>query len=532
MLKLKVFGKFSVVDERGQECSPSGKKARAILILLACSPGQVRSRHWLQDKLWSDRSREQAAGSLRTCLSEIRKAFGQQNHVLQSDRINIGLDKHFFELDYETTSTNGSLPQPIEAFEDVDIRDREFEHTIRDLRLSLKASYSAKTVVDNCTSPIVDLIVLARGGLLSEVVGEVIVNRITSTLNLVNGISTIVRREETLPVKRPFTTCRLKVLEVDGEVYVSSRVLRGSDGSEIWSSDIALSGLPSEIADSLELSRLSLRTIDKISDALIHHDENLGLGASAVYSLEVQAIQHLFSLDKESLKESDRIFAMAYERSPQGHYLAWRAFLRNLAFFQHQTTDFLPDNRNSTLELSYEAVRESPDHPLVLSIASQLDYIHQGDLGTSLAIANKAIQSNVGSPLCWAFYSNALVANKRHKEAMNAAKRAISLAKGSRYEFFFHHFACMAAVSQCDYHSSMRHAQTALRFRPDFVSTRRYELAIATELSDQLSFEHSLEMMKQHEKGFQTYMLLEKDYPVTTMRRLPLIESVNDYLCK
>lgn len=292
-----------------------------------------------------------------------------------------------------------------------------------------------------------------------------------------------------------------------------------------------MNGPPSEIINNIEFSRLSLQTIDKITDALIHQDRNLDTGESAVYSLEARAVQHLFKLDKKSLIEADRLLSMAYSRSPQGHYLAWRAFLRNLAFFQHRTMDFL-DTGSSTLELSYEAVRESPEHPLVLSIASQLDYIHQGDLGMSLTIADKAVKSNTQNPLSWAFYSNALVANKRFKEGMNAAQVAISLATGSRNEYFFHHFACMAAVSRHDYQKGMQHSQTALHFRPDFVSTRRYELAIATELNDPVAFDHSLKMMKKQEADFEAHMLLEPDYPVNTMRRLPLIESVNNYLEK
>ena len=529
MLTLKVFGKFCVVDQNGQNKTPGGQKAKGLLVLLASSPDHSRSRLWLQDQLWSDRSRGQAAGSLRTCLNEIRKAFGENQGALSSDRINVSLTPGLFKLDYEVPS--GAISYN-EAFEDIDIRDSEFEHTIRDIRANVKAQYIKKyNSQNNPSAPIVDLVVSASGGLLAEVVAEALVNRITSTLNINNGISTIVRRAGDLTSTRPFTTCRMKFFEVNNEVYVSSRVLRASDGAELWSDDLVACGPPSEILDCVNVGRLALQTIDKISDALIQHDERLGLGASAVYSLEAQGIQLLFKLDKSSLKEADKIFSIAYERSPQGHYLAWRAFLRNLAFFQHRTTDFLND-QTTTLEFSYEAVRESPEHPLVLGIGSQLDYIHQGDLATSLAIADKAVQKDATNPLTWAFYSNALVANKRHKEGMGAAEKAISLSKGSRQEFFFHHFACMASVSQLDYQKGMSHAQTALRFRPDFVSTRRYELAISTELNESNSFEQSLEMMKKYETDFTAKMLLDPNYPVTTMRRLPLIDSVNSYLGK
>ena len=162
MLKLQVFGKFEVVDECGQICSPSGQKAKGLLILLACSRGQTRSRLWLQDKLWSDRSRSQAAGSLRTCLNEIRKAFGTHQNALITDRFNIGIDEKQFTLDYRVEPHESGLPQYPEAFEDVDVRDREFEHAIREIRTSLKSRRSAPYNAEITKSPIVDIFSLHK----------------------------------------------------------------------------------------------------------------------------------------------------------------------------------------------------------------------------------------------------------------------------------------------------------------------------------------------------------------------------------
>jgi len=519
------------VDSRDRDLSPKGVKAKGLLTLIAFSPEYSRTRQWLQDKLWSDRSKDQASGSLRTCLNEIRKAFKEHRSVLISDRVDVGLARDRFVVDF-TTEPDSVIGTSHEPLEGLDINDREFEHVIRDIRASIIDRHvPAQVSTVPSSSPLVDVVIENAGGLLAEVVSDTVVNRITSTLNLENGVNTVVRKKNYTTSARPFTTCRIRSFEMDGEVYVKSSVSRASDGSEIWSSDLAVQGTPSEIVGNIKLGRFVLQVIDKITSTLVTYNQSRGLGAAGVYSLEAQAIDLLFQLDQASLSEADRIFALAYDTAPKGQYLAWRAFLRNLAFFQHRRTDFLKDN-TSTLELSFEAVRQAPDHPLVQGIASQLDYIHQGDLATSLSIADLAVQSDSTSPLTWAFYSNALVANKRFREGAAAASNAIALSAGSRTQFFFHHFACMAAVSHKDYEGGMAHAQSALRFRPDFVSTRRYELAIATHLNKPADYAHSLAMMKKYEHGFAADMLLDPSYPVTTMRRLPLIDSVNDYLQK
>jgi DNA-binding SARP family transcriptional activator len=74
-LRICVIGAFRVLaPHHRQELTPGGRKARALLAILALTPTRRRSRSALQDKLWSDRGPEQGAASLRQTLSEIRRA--------------------------------------------------------------------------------------------------------------------------------------------------------------------------------------------------------------------------------------------------------------------------------------------------------------------------------------------------------------------------------------------------------------------------------------------------------------------------
>ena len=60
---------------RSRRCY-NGKKNRALLAVLALSPGQAMTRERLASLLWGDRGEEQARNSLRQSLAVLRKELG------------------------------------------------------------------------------------------------------------------------------------------------------------------------------------------------------------------------------------------------------------------------------------------------------------------------------------------------------------------------------------------------------------------------------------------------------------------------
>ena len=93
-LGISVIGAFRVLARDGEDLTPRGRKARALLAILALTPTRRRSRPALQDKLWSDRGPEQGADSLRQTLTEIRRAFGERyRSCLITDMRGVGLGR-------------------------------------------------------------------------------------------------------------------------------------------------------------------------------------------------------------------------------------------------------------------------------------------------------------------------------------------------------------------------------------------------------------------------------------------------------
>jgi TolB-like protein len=73
-LNIRLLGGFETQFGSGQAVPALGRKAQALLAVLALTPGTQQSREKLTALLWSDRGEAQARSSLRQSLSELRKA--------------------------------------------------------------------------------------------------------------------------------------------------------------------------------------------------------------------------------------------------------------------------------------------------------------------------------------------------------------------------------------------------------------------------------------------------------------------------
>jgi hypothetical protein len=123
---IRMIGVFEIQDEAGRDCTPRGAKSRALLAMLAQTPGHRRPRRWLEARLWSDRGQEQASGSLRQALTELRKTLGPMAARLTSDRDCVALADFGTDLMQDPTAARIALAQGREFLESIDIVDPAF----------------------------------------------------------------------------------------------------------------------------------------------------------------------------------------------------------------------------------------------------------------------------------------------------------------------------------------------------------------------------------------------------------------------
>lgn len=528
MLRLNALGRLTLTDEEGRNFAPHGSKARGLIVLLAAAPGHACTRKSLQERLWSDRAAEQAAGSLRAALSEIRRSLGPHRRLLVASRHAVSLDPAGFEVVYQATAEM-QIGGAVEAFDDVDVRDREFQHVIRDVRRQMLQRWDNQKRAQPRFRRIVLLRSDARGAPAADVGARLLQNRILSALRQIDDLEIVSvggandADELDAPSGQPRSMLLIRVLSValsDG-VFLSCEV---HGERRLWADNASVPGTIQAMLESVDLDRLAQNTVEYVCDAFAEAATIAGANACA-FVLARQARILFFQLDKGSLVDADRLFRRAFEIEPRGRYLVWRAFLRNAAFFQHRSMSFL-DNAAPATELAVEALRHSPEDAAVQIIGSQIEYIHHGDLRTSLQMAQRGVERDPTDPLGWALLSNALITNGMLEEGYRTAQRALELTKHSPFQFYFEHFACMAAAARADYDQALLHTRTALRLRPDFVSTRRYEVALNLRSDEVPQLRQAVNALRRHEPSFLPTTLLDPTYPVNTLRRLPILAAI------
>ena len=96
---LKVLGGFNLTDSTGSPIELKARKNRQLLAILALQGGRHHSRDQLAAMLWPDRQEEQARGSLRTALSGLRNALGDDALIVEQDAV--AIRRGIITTDYE-----------------------------------------------------------------------------------------------------------------------------------------------------------------------------------------------------------------------------------------------------------------------------------------------------------------------------------------------------------------------------------------------------------------------------------------------
>lgn len=84
----------------------------------------------------------------------------------------------------------------------------------------------------------------------------------------------------------------------------------------------------------------------------------------------------------------------------------------------------------------------------------------------------------------------------------------------------------MSASALGDYPTAIGHAEVALMLRPAFRAPLRYLVALYKQMGMIPEMENAILQLRQLEPDFTPQRFLDDDYPVTTMRRIRLIETI------
>ena len=118
----RLVGAFRLVGPDGLECSPRGRRARAMVAYLILTPPHAAARETLATLLWSERGEEQARASLRQALFELRSLVGG-DRLLSVTRGEVRLTQAAITTDLEVldrAAARGDLADLARAFGEPD----------------------------------------------------------------------------------------------------------------------------------------------------------------------------------------------------------------------------------------------------------------------------------------------------------------------------------------------------------------------------------------------------------------------------
>ena len=524
-LTLRLFGQFRIETADGEELTPRGAKSQALLALLAVEPRHRRSRAWLQDKLWSDRSPSHGAASLRQALVEIRRALGPHADALHADRRVVALDASRVAVEARSSDTD-------EFLEGLDIRDPEFEDWLRSMRSRAAdgqpvVPVAAGPPIRNAPRPrperkVLLLPVTEEPGLLRLIENQfvdVAARSIRETFSLDIQI-----REPGQP-EPGMLTVSVQAFELRGTHLGIRIVLEDVDDHRaLWSETVATPHAPGPISQSIDHMGLCHRLMSALSDALVAERERATSDPDANW-LAAQALRKMFSMRHGALGEADRMLALATDISPRGVFNAWRAQLAVIQFVEREGHSKV-ELRERAEEHAARAIAAEPMNSNVLSCLANARLVLDGNLAASGELAKLGVEVNPANPLAWRALANAKLYGDDAAGARDAARIAQRLAENSPLRFRADCQVALIAAVTGRPDEAIANAEISSALAPCFRPPLRYLAALHAARGNREAAARAVRRLAGLERDFSPERLSsDPDYPVSMMRRAGLIDA-------
>ena len=394
-LCLNLFGPLRVTDPQGVDRTPRPAKAQGLLALLATAPNQTRARIWLQDKLWSDRSREQGAASLRQALTEIRRKLGPYSDCLRADRKTISLANGRWTFPEAAPSAND-----IEFLEGIDIPDEEFEDWLRIERRNHEPfGGSPKSDLGEFTAPPSRrrVFVITDAGKNSDL-GQSLSQQFADTLirSLDDQIKVDVIYGATTTVGTYDLTMRTSATVGDDVAGLRVAMELGTDQVLLWSGSENFAPGQSPWIENVEMLRLVNNAAEGVGEAILKNVRIWGEQIDPT-SLALAAIRKIFSMVRSEQETAETLLKKAFEMEKRGVYLAWLVMLRMIMQVE-RLKGFDPSEIEEIDGLAAQALTLEPLNSMVLVAASNAALAFRGDAVAGLEYAERAVRANPANP--------------------------------------------------------------------------------------------------------------------------------------
>ena len=520
-IRIATRGAFAVTAPDGSDLTPRGKKTRGVLALLALSPGHKRERNWIVGRLWSDRAPEQALGSLRQALTEIRCAGPPLADVLR------GYGKPWVALNPEAVAVDGSGQGQL--LEGMGIRDPAFGRWLDGMRRPSAApappppadaspvALDPRRITVNCVS--------AQGRSSAALLGDFVAHQIGESIE--GQIRA--RRLADTPGGAPIDLeVRCDVIENDGVSMAWVRVTHPPTGEVLHARQCRMDAPAAVLLASDAMARTSHEAAE-VALGKLPHVLGLERPVSRANALGRLALLRMFSYDPPAVAEADGLLGQASEACANGVYDAWHSFLQMVKWVDLGASHSAEFREAARAHMGRAAERAG-DNAVAQALVAYTKVMLLGDADGAIPAAARAAETNPSSPVTLIALASAHMLAGREAEAYVLSRRARAFAEGSRFRHWWDGHHCVVCMATGRLEEAVEAGEAAARV-PHHKAAHRHLLALHAARGDLEGAERMRRALERIEPGFTLdRMLCDPDYPVRTLRRTGLLEAARRIL--
>lgn len=532
---IRLVGVFEVRDDLGRDCTPRGAKARAILAMLCQTPDRRRARRWLEARLWSDRGAEQASGSLRQALTEIRKSLGDEADCLEADRDSVRLTGVVTDLEQDRQSASQALQSGREFLEGIDIIDQAFLDWLREERNRVETQMGTMRPVlaerphaQTARLPFVIRLAGAADGhgafvgkALADAIGRLVAEFAFVDLFGTGGMPV----PEDLPPEG--MALNVEWTEIGDRTHLLVSLTSIATKQTFWNQRASVPVGVADISSGGEVPPL----VFQAADAAVAHFPSLAEsseGLRRANALIARSLVELFSCDAQRLRDADAMLIEAGELAPSGRIYAWRCLVRHVAWVERTE----PDHKRLVEELdefSRKALTHSQANPLILALVGVGRVMVDENPDAGMVLARDAVTLSPFNAFARWAQAAALIRIGDNDMALEAARKGVELASSTAYVHHWEGMAGLAALRGGRHAAAIAHYESAYYRAPNFRAAMRHLLFLYLWAGEREKASRVYRGLLRAEPDFSVdRMLNDPDYPAVTLRKSGLLQQFGD----
>lgn len=529
---VRLVGVFEVRDDQGRDCTPRGAKARAILAMLCQTPDRRRARRWLEARLWSDRGAEQASGSLRQALMEIRKALQGEADRLETDRDTVRLTGFMTDLEQDREAAVRSLQSGREFLEGIDIIDQAFVDWLREERSRVEGQLGIRRP-DQARAHMAETarlpFVLRLGGLpqgLGAFAGHALADAIARLLSEFAHVDVYGSGGSPVPAGLPSEGLKLHVegAEIQDRVHVLVSLSSIASGQTIWNQRASIPTGNTDIIAGGEVPPL----VFQAADAALSYFPRLAEcaeGPRRANALIARALVEVFSCDAQRMRNADAMLVEAGELAPSGRIYAWRCLVRHVMRVERTETDHKKLTEELD-ELSRKALEHSQANPMVLALVAAARVMVDENPDAGMVLARDAVAMSPFNAFARWAQAAALIRIGENATALAAARKGVEIAYSTAYVHHWEGMAGLAALRGGQHAAAIAHYESAHYRAPNMRAAMRHLLFLYLWAGEREKAARVYKGLLRAEPDFTVdRMLNDPEYPATTLRASGLLQQ-------